>query len=334
MKFRPKDLDHEDLTLFISLTYGLSVVNIEFLPKGEDSWCYRVVTATDSFLLQLRRIAEDTALCKFVEHVRMLHDSGFKSAVVPVETLDGCPLAQYGSYCVLLYPFIGNGNSLYDKMQSSTSLEEIPLDKVVEIIAELHSTKLSIPTRDIFENPFESRIGNNLRAINSNSESGRIRSMLQELIRENIDDILDTARYTSLLGRILAKDQDDFVLTHGDPNLANFIPGDDDRIYLVDWSSISMGAPERDLSSYIDLDWPMFWNVYKSLTGRNRCLLQRFKFYSYLWILQEIADYTSRILETDEILEQEYALDELRPYLPIPHDQINARLDFLARYAV
>ncbi len=175
---------------------------------------------------------------------------------------------------------------------------------------------------------------NNFRVITSNSEGSRIQGMLQELIRNNFDDVLDTARYTSLLGRILAKDQDDFVLTHGDPNLANLILGGDNHIYLIDWSSISMGAPERDLSFYIDLDWPMFWNVYKSLTGRAKCLLQRFKFYNYLWVLQEIADYTSRILGTNEILEQECALDELRSYLPVPHDQINARLEFLARYAM
>ncbi len=135
MKFQPKDIDHEDLMLFISLIYGLSALNLEFLPKGEDSWCYKVVTTTGDFLLQLRRIVEDTALCKFVEYVRMLHDSGFKPAVVPVETLEGCLLGQYKSYCVLLYPFIGSGKSLYDKTQSSTSLEGILLDKVAEIIA-------------------------------------------------------------------------------------------------------------------------------------------------------------------------------------------------------
>ena len=48
-------------------------------------------------------------------------------------------------------------------------------------------------------------------------------------------------------------------------------------------------------------------------------------FYAYRWVVQEIADYTTRILfHNTDPAEDEHDWAELQPYLPVRHDDIAA----------
>ena len=118
----------------------------------------------------------------------------------------------------------------------------------------------------------------------------------------------------------------EFVLTHGDPNLANILVGEQGEPFLVDWGDVGLGPPERDLMAFTEVRFELFLRQYAADFGRPRLHESVFAFYFYRWVLQEIADYTTRILRDTTAEEDQHAWSCLTPYLPIPHAEIKAGL--------
>ncbi len=56
------------------------------------------------------------------------------------------------------------------------------------------------------------------------------------------------------LGRVVP-----LTLIHGDPHLGNWVRGDDDRFYLIDWEYMSLGMPLRDLTVLFQDVWNLAW---------------------------------------------------------------------------
>ena len=71
-----------------------------------------------------------------------------------------------------------------------------------------------------------------------------------------------------------------------------------------------------------------FLAAYLDHAGPVRIHLDLFTFYAMRWVLQEIADYSSRLLlEPRDADGEAHAWQELQPYLPIPHAAIAADRD-------
>ncbi len=115
----------------------------------------------------------------------------------------------------------------------------------------------------------------------------------------------------------------DWVLTHGDPNLDNFLKDKAGRLHLTDWGEVALGPPERDLFMFTGESFEIFLRPYVRVRTDVALHPEIFAFYFYRWTMQEIADYTARILFGDMgPVEDEHAWAELQPYLPIQHDSI------------
>jgi hypothetical protein len=68
-----------------------------------------------------------------------------------------------------------------------------------------------------------------------------------------------------------------------------------------------------------------FLRHYLAATGPTRLHGGLFTFYTYRWAVQEIADYTTRILfQNSDPEEDRHAWEELAPYLPIRHAEMRA----------
>ena len=83
---------------------------------------------------------------------------------------------------------------------------------------------------------------------------------------------------------------------------------------------LGLGPRERDLMAFTEERFASFLEGYLAQAGPVRLHLDLFAFYALRWVLQEIADYGSRLLlEPVDAEGQAHAWRELQPYLPIPH---------------
>ncbi|MFQ5987162.1 MAG: hypothetical protein ACE5KQ_07370 [Thermoplasmata archaeon] len=84
-----------------------------------------------------------------------------------------------------------------------------------------------------------------------------------------------------------------------------------------------MGPPERDLFAFSGPDFEQSLTHYLRHWGNVRLSSRLLEFYHYRWALQEIADYTTRILFRQMgPHEDAHAWRELQDYLPTRHDHI------------
>ncbi len=94
------------------------------------------------------------------------------------------------------------------------------------------------------------------------------------------------------------------VVTHGDPNWANVLVDPEGKLFLTDWGELALGPRERDMTSFHGEHFEAFVPVYLEQSGPIRLHRLLFAFYLYRWAVQEIADYTVRILRPETTIEE------------------------------
>ena len=329
MKTEACDIDKSQLRRLVAARYGLNLQSIAFLPRGEDAYSYvaeddkgtRYFVRAQS---QGRGAPEDSVYA----FVHSLHNTGRLSAAVAAHrSLEGSFTLRYGQYVVAVFPFI-QGETLYARGAS-----EDDLAAVARIVAALHESATGtgcVPlTKETFDNPFKDPILAALRVIDSPDQPcDAVQWELRKLLVAERADILKALHEYEDLGRIARASTSEWVITHGDPNLDNFLRDGEGQLHLTDWGEVALGPPERDLFAFTGADFPAFLGPYTRARTRARPNIDILAFYIFRWCVQEIADYTMRIMVQDvRPEEREHAWVELRPYLPIQREHIARGID-------
>lgn len=342
------------LIALVNAAYGLKIAALARLPMGEDAES-SLATAQDGArhvvrIERARKRAGDAGPAANIERLdaiytltAALHARGglLAQVVAPYRNHRGTFTCQFGERAVAVFPYIAGRNAYTD------GLADDELASVARLLATLHATApaslelaapaapaaLTMLTCETFANPFEQPI---LRALAfaetatlTNLANDYQRRVCKLLLAERADllaTLADLRAHATGL-HVLATEA---VLVHGDPNLANILIDAAGRPHLIDWDGLALGPRERDLFAFLGPRLEMFLRAYLDAllaAGRRNIALHApvFAFYSDLWALQEIADYTTRLLFENTTGEQDaHALQELQPWLPIPHAHIQA----------
>ncbi len=153
-------------------------------------------------------------------------DTGWTLSVYPF--LDGTPLGDHG---------------------------RIPADDraaVLDMLARLHA----VPVADLDRPPrlFDFTIGHRpeLEAALADTGSpwgtGPYADRVREMLAGSADGIRQALiEHDRRVERVMA-DRSGWVLTHGEPHGGNILRGPDGALHLIDWDSLALGPPERDLA--------------------------------------------------------------------------------------
>jgi aminoglycoside phosphotransferase (APT) family kinase protein len=325
MKTDTHDIDKQQLLEIINHEYGLGITSICFVPKGEDAYAYVAEGVTESERYFIR--AQDAYRARMLEPVyeitHELHNGcSLSSVVAPLATQLGAFTICCDGYTVAVFEFIA-GCTLYDQEASDGDLAQ-----AATIMAALHQNVAARDFRNLqyeaFENPFRVPITRALDILGGLApDAGEVQSQLARLLHAEQADIRATLVKMDQLGIRAQELATDWVLTHGDPNFDNFLKDEDGELHLTDWGEIALGPPERDLFAFTGDGFDVFLRSYKCARKQVVLCAEVFAFYIYRWAMQEIADYSTRILfESNGRLADEHAWEELQPYLPIQHDAI------------
>jgi len=324
LKTEARDIDKGQLAQAVATAYGFDLQSIEFLPRGEDAYAFIVEGYNGAHhFVRAQNVGRSAQSESIYALVHTLHNKkNLTAAVAPYQTRTGSFTFSHGRYVVAVFPFI-LGRTLYIQGASTDDFSQ-----AAGILSALHNTNAELEVQSIqresFDNPFKDRILEALQTIDNpirpRDELGR---QLAQLLAAEREDVLNTLSGIEELAENARALASDWVLTHGDPNLDNWLKDAYGRLHITDWGELAIGPPERDLFAFTGAHFADFLGPYIGARSQVDLHSDIFAFYFYRWSLQEIADYTTRILFQDlGPTENEHAWVELQPYLPIPHEDI------------
>jgi hypothetical protein len=342
MKLDTSGIDPAQLAGFVGDEYDLTIATMSFHPAGEASYSYLAEEqAGTTWLIKAQataRVAELEARLRAVRYVQAV--GGFAQVVAPRENRRGGCTSPFEQYTVSVFPFI-DGTTIEPGQQT-----QVYARRAAGLMGAFHQHGRRLPfpvPEETFEHPFEAPIMAALRTVEApGALANPAQEQLRGLLLAERADILTTLEKIQQLAAAARQLALDRVLTHGDPNWANILVDGSGSFFLLDWDDLALGPPERDLVFFNDPRperFEIFLRQYLALNPGARLHADVFAFYQYRWVVQEIADYTTRILFSNvDPAEDDRAWAELRQYVPAAHAemadgirQIEATLARLAR---
>jgi spectinomycin phosphotransferase len=290
----PDGIDDHRLSCALEEHWDLTAVRLGYLPVGfgDHHWDLTDSTGNRWFVTVAGLTggwrgtgpaAGYADLRAAMDTVMALAGAGLEFVLTPVPTTGGRALAPLGSeHAITVFPYIDHdGEDLGDEIPAQ---ERIAL---IDMLARLHNATpqaaRTAPIRcpDLAARPvLEAALGELGQSWNGGPYSEPARQLL--------------ARHASLLGRALAGFDElareaarsgPPVITHGEPHPGNTLRSAG-RLYLIDWDTVGLALPERDL-------WDVFGadsreaDSYAELTGR-RVSAAAMRLYRMRWSLDDI----------------------------------------------
>lgn len=298
----PEDLSEPALVRVLADSWKLHVGSLEYRAVGLGSHHGHVVdtqgvswfvTVDDLDSKQLA--ASDTVDAAFARlgaalaTAQDLGNAGCAFAVAPVATVADTPLVQLDHrFAVALYPFV-EGTS-YAWGDFSTHAHRLaPLDRIVA----LHSVPITATPHaavDDFAVPLRDQLESGLEPGDPTWDRGPYARLTSTLLIDHAQGIRQAlAEYDGLVQTVRGRaPADRVVVTHGEPHPGNTILRED-RWLLIDWDTVLIAPPERDLWNLDTGDGSAF-AAYTGVTG-TALLPPALALYRARWDLSELAVY-------------------------------------------
>jgi spectinomycin phosphotransferase len=242
--------------------WGFDVATIEFAPVGFGSyhWMVTDVAGTRGFVtvddLDRKPWLGDTresafdGLASAYRSAVALRQAGLGFVLAPIPARGGEPLRRIGErHSVALFPFV-NGRAAdfgaYEKREDRAA--------VLRLVAQLHQatrTVDAIALRVDLDLPGRGALESALREIDVTWSGGPLAEAAWQALASRASDVADLLGLFDRLRREVATRGLDWVVTHGEPHAANVIRTDLGRM-LIDWDTVAVAPPERDLWMLVD----------------------------------------------------------------------------------
>ncbi|MCJ8006543.1 phosphotransferase [Lederbergia wuyishanensis] len=328
MKVDNSSIHKPSLLEFINKSYNIGEgLKIDFIPKGEEGYCYSLETKSrEKYFVKV--IKTERNLTKALTAIHNFHLVKNKTYLLsPIQSKSGDVVVCFGLYQISVFPYI-NGISIYEG--------QLTLDDTIQIatmMADFHlidkSEIFSLPSEQ-FDNPFEKNILKILSNLKEKDNSvSTYRQQARKLFENEKADILSTLHRMTIMQEKLTSLSLIYSFTHGDPNYANIMRESEGQLYLIDFGEVAYGPIERDIVAFIGNEFfQPFLLEYVKHNQNAKFHIDVFEFYLYRWALQEISDYGSQLFFGSMGEEEnEHAWAELQPYLPLPHEEIAKSLN-------
>jgi spectinomycin phosphotransferase len=213
------------------------------------------------------------------------HEAGLEFVVAPVAARDGEFLRRVDDrYTVSVFPFL-TGRSYSFGVYADRRLR----DEAMDMIAALHQSTAVVQDRAPRHVPsYGGREDLSAFLLDPDRpwDGGPYSEPAQRLLMTNAADLAELAAGFDRLVDSTAPARAHSVITHGEPHQAN-VMSVDGRLVLIDWDTVAMASPERDVS-LIATSFNEGIDRYEQATGRalDRRVIT---LYRLRWYLDDLA---------------------------------------------
>ncbi|MBB6033289.1 phosphotransferase enzyme family protein [Phytomonospora endophytica] len=280
MQERPKGLDEADLAAVLG-EHWAARDDLTYAPVGFGGYHWTTarhfVTVTDLEHTDTATLtaAMDTALAL----------AGLDFVVAPLPAKDGRSVVPLGErWAVTLFPLVaGEPGSFFDVPSPRQRAD------MAAVLARLHRAAPPAPPRHDPALAARVHLDEALTALETPWGSGPYGDRTRKLLRERESGVRAAlARFDTVAARIAAMSDAELVVTHGEPHRGNVL-ADGERLLLIDWDTVRLAPPERDLWMGLGDDGPAR-ELYARVTG-HEVSAELMAFYELRWALDDVSIY-------------------------------------------
>jgi hypothetical protein len=289
--------------------WNVAVERAEYLPVGAGSYHWSITTrdgersfvtvddldrkpwlgaARDEVFHGLGR-AFDTAVA--------LRHAGLRFVIAPIAAATGETLHRVAPrYSLALFPFVSVEGPTGNGVASPFPHYETPDERaaIVSMLAELHRATPTVgaaPRTLYLDVPGRNGLDAALEELGSTWDGGPYSEPARQVLARHAADVVELLALGDRLAADVARDRSRWVITHGEPHARNVLRTEDGRA-LVDWDTVALGPPERDLWMLMDSSTDVA--LYEAQTG-HELDPRAGDFFRLLWDLSDLASYLAVI---------------------------------------
>ncbi|WP_188195773.1 phosphotransferase [Nonomuraea sp. SYSU D8015] len=283
MRDRPEDLDEELLRPALR-EWGVDAVTLDYAPVGFGDYHWVADGRWFVTVADVRRRPYDGLQMAMETAAALREQAGLGFVVAPLRAADGTTLRRLDRhrYAMSVFPLEDGASGHFGEERSP---EERGL--VIDLLAELHRTPppISTPVRPV-QLAGRAWLEDAIRETNRPWLGGPYAEPARALIAGHAGTL---RRRLDELDRRAEKIGEP-VVTHGEPHPGNLLRAGAGRLLLVDWDTVGLAVPERDLmhvaKTSADLD------RYADATSRvpDPAALE---LYRLRWALDDVAEFVA-----------------------------------------
>jgi spectinomycin phosphotransferase len=293
---RPPQLTDEQLRTSLSDGWGIDAVELVYAPVGfgshhwyaagsdGDRWFLTVDDLDAKQILGSTRDSAREGLRTSFDTARALGDGcGLRFVVAPRSTLDGSSLRDLGDrHTLAVFPHVAGSPGSFGQRRDADSRRG-----VLDLLAAVHRSAPVVLPRVAQPIPGQASLDAALDDLSTRWSGGPRSEPAREWLRAHergLRAAVDAVRSASL------DDTDRLVVTHGEPHPGNVMDTAGGPV-LVDWDTVGLSPPERDLWLVLTDDADIAYYESSSGIAVDRSALTR---YAQVWDLADAASYVAQ----------------------------------------
>ena len=297
MKALPEDVETSDLVDALADGWGFDVESADYAAVGAGSYHWVVqdsegrrgfVTVDDldgkTWLGDTRETSFDGLRAAF-DTAAALRDAGLAFVVAPIPASGGETVLRLGPrHTIALFPFVDGRAGAYGHYDPGEP------EAVVRLLAELHAATPEAGAAALsvgLELPGRRHIEAGLRELDEPWSGGPFSEPTRHALAAVATDVAELLGLADRLAADVGERGDEWVITHGEPHSAN-VMRTDGGLLLLDWDTVSVAPPERDLWMLVD-EAAGAAAVYADATGR-RVDEDAVSYFRLTWDLKDLAE--------------------------------------------
>jgi spectinomycin phosphotransferase len=298
VKALPDDFELSELAGALREGWVLDV-ELDYAPVGAGSYhwvatgrsgVHLFVTVDDldrkAWLGDRRDVAFDGLRAAF-ETAVALRQAGLAFVVAPLPAQSGETLVRIGDrHAVAVFPFVAGRSGRFGHADPEERVA------VASLLAELHLTSRVAGARARGRGvgfPERTHIEAGLRELDRPWVGGPFAEPARHALAGSAEHITDLLARTDRLAASVETRGAGWVVTHGEPHAGNVMRTATGRA-LVDWDTVALAPPERDLWMLVDTLDDEAAHVYANATGR-RLDHEALEFFRLTWDLKDLAEH-------------------------------------------
>jgi spectinomycin phosphotransferase len=252
----PDDFDPGALVAALAEGWDFDVENAAYAAVGGGSyhWFVTDVTGRRGFVtvddLDQKPWLGDTrdkvfdGLARAFNTAVALRESGLGFVIAPIPTNHAETVRRVGPrYVVALFPFVDGQAGVFGQYN------ETERTAILRMLADLHAatwTVSSVANRMGLDIPGRQSLESALDDVNQPWSAGPLSEGARQALARHASDVAEMLALADRLAADVARSRGNWVVTHGEPHAGNIMRTRSGYV-LIDWDTVALGPPERDL---------------------------------------------------------------------------------------
>jgi spectinomycin phosphotransferase len=303
MRTEPEGLSETLLESSLYQDWGLRLKELAYTPVGFGSYHWKAtdvsggrwfVTADDLQAMGSQDSPDAevnfAGLRAAYETAAALRDGGLEFVVAPVPTLSGEVLARLNSgWAASIFPYLdgepaGDGSWLRGSLVTTAG----------GLIGRLHSAHAPSALRPWDAAvPYRKALWQSIGSLETPWDTGPYGERTHQLLVSSSSTLSQSFDRYDRLCATLGQAPGSWVITHGEPHSANFIRTATGSIMLIDWDTVRLAPPERDLWILLE-SCPDGLEAYQSSARGIRPNAAAMELFALRWMLADVCVYVRR----------------------------------------